>query len=199
MAKPKPPLTPRGPKPLSTRQARFAAEYAVDGNGAAAAVRAGYSAAAAPAIATRLLRYAHVREEVARLAAQNIERAGLSAAIVMEAIRRQVEADVRHLFDANGRLRAIHELSAEDAAMIAGFEAVTRDVTPGEKGPPALVLKVKLAPRDRYVEMAAKHFKLLTEVIRVEDENARVASLLRGRDRVAEAAKRRRGAAGDGA
>ena len=40
---------------LTTKQAKFVAEYLVDGNGAAAAVRAGYSARSAKAIAAENL------------------------------------------------------------------------------------------------------------------------------------------------
>jgi hypothetical protein len=47
------------------------------------------------------------------------------------------------------------------------------------------VLKIKLAPRDRYVEMAAKHFKLLTDVMQVQDVD-RISAIIRsGRDRLA--------------
>jgi phage terminase small subunit len=49
---------------LSARQTRFALEYAVDHNGAAAAARAGYSAKSARDVACRLLRNPEIRELV---------------------------------------------------------------------------------------------------------------------------------------
>lgn len=50
---------------MSPRQARFVAEYAVDGNAAAAARRAGYSPVSARANGPRLLKNAAIREALA--------------------------------------------------------------------------------------------------------------------------------------
>jgi hypothetical protein len=47
--------------------------------------------------------------------------------MTLEAIRRQVAGDVRRLFDAQGRLRPISQLSAEEAALIAGFEVIIKN------------------------------------------------------------------------
>ncbi len=44
------------PQPLTPRQRRFIAEYALDSNATQAAIRAGYSAKTAPQAASRLLR-----------------------------------------------------------------------------------------------------------------------------------------------
>jgi hypothetical protein len=52
----------------------------------------------------------------------------LTAVATKEAVRRQLCSDVRRLFDDKGNLRPIRALSAEDAALIAGFEVVIKNV-----------------------------------------------------------------------
>jgi phage terminase small subunit len=50
--------------PLTARQARFVEEYLIDGNGTAAAIRAGYAAAGAHVTASRTLRDPKVAERI---------------------------------------------------------------------------------------------------------------------------------------
>jgi hypothetical protein len=51
----------------------------------------------------------------------------LSAALTLDAIRRQVVGHIRNLFDADGNLIPITQLRPDDAALIAGFEVVIRN------------------------------------------------------------------------
>jgi phage terminase small subunit len=55
---------------LTPRQAKFVSEYATDFNGTQAAIRAGFSAATASQIASRLLRNVKVAAELVKLKAQ---------------------------------------------------------------------------------------------------------------------------------
>ena len=64
---------------MNTRQRRFAEEYAVDHNGAAAAVRAGYIKTRAKQTAYRLLAHPDVSTLVAKLDAAKREDLGLDA------------------------------------------------------------------------------------------------------------------------
>jgi len=64
---------------MNTRQRRFAEEYAVDHNGAAAAVRAGYTQTRAKQTAYRLLAHADVSTLVAKLDAAKREDLGFDA------------------------------------------------------------------------------------------------------------------------
>lgn len=90
----------------------------------------------------------------------NLQAAQLTRAGVLEAIRRQVHGDVRVLFDEQGRLRPITALTEEQAALIAGFEIIKKNAEAGD-GHMDVVHKVRLKDASRYVEMAAKHFRLL--------------------------------------
>jgi len=56
--------------------------------------------------------------------------------LTKEAIRRHVAADaygdIRRLFDEHGHLRPITSLSAEDAALIAGWEVIIKNAAAGD-------------------------------------------------------------------
>jgi hypothetical protein len=64
--------------------------------------------------------------------------------------------------------------------MIAGVELVLKNPNAGVVD---RVLKIKLVPRARYVEMAAKHFKLLTDVVQATNVDKLNAILEAGRQR----------------
>lgn len=167
---------------MNEKHQRFVAEYLVDLNATQAAVRAGYSPKTARAQGSRLLTNAAIAAAIAAGASKRLERVGLTADVVLEAIRRQVVADVRELFDEQGNLRPITKLTAEQAAMVAGLEVVKRNLTAGD-GEIDTIIKVKLTDRGRYVEMAAKHFGLLIERVEVTDGNAVLARLQAARKR----------------
>src|SRR5262245_5366904 len=114
-------------KPLTPKQERFVAEYLVDLNATQAAIRAGYSAQTANRIASENLSKPDIAEAIAKGKARQLEKAELTAVQTLEAIRRQVCGDVRRLFDAQGQLKPITELSADDAALIAGFEVIVKN------------------------------------------------------------------------
>lgn len=149
---------------LTPKQARFVAEYLKDLNATQAAIRCGYSVRSAGQQGERLLRKAEIASEVARLQSAQLEQTGLTAEAVKDSLRKVITADVRQLFDAQGNVIPIHQLSDEAASLIAGFEVVKRNLTAGD-GATDTILKIKLKDQSRYVEMAAKHFGLLTEKV----------------------------------
>jgi len=123
------------------------------------------------------LRQPEIAAALAKGTARQLAKADLSAVMVLEAIRRQIVGDVRRLFDEAGKLRPIAALSEDEAAMLAGFEVVRKNLTSGD-GHQDTVAKVKLTDRSRYVEMAAKHFKLLHEQIALEGDWDKFAARL---------------------
>ena len=69
---------------MTEKQRRFVEEYAVDGNGKQAAIRAGYSPATAEVQASRLLRDAKVAAAVAEARKARSERTQITADWVLE-------------------------------------------------------------------------------------------------------------------
>lgn len=175
---------------LSEREARFVDAYIGEaaGNGTEAARLAGYkgSASVLKVQASRLLTRANVQAALAERRKAQIASADLSAARVLEELRRLAFSDIGVLFDDAGNLRPLHQLTPEQRACIAGVEVVIKNAKAGD-GQTDTVHKIKVWDKPRSLEMLAKHFALLTEVVRVEDEQGRIATLLAGRKRAAEA------------
>lgn len=131
--------------------------------------------------------------DVARLVAEGqakqLQTAELSAARVLEELRRLAFADPRQLFDARGNLRPINKLSAEDAAWIGGLDVIIANAKAGD-GHMDTIHKVKLLDKTKALDLLARHFGLLKERITLETEDAQIAALLAGRKRVAAARKK---------
>lgn len=168
----------------------FCAEYVKDLDAGAAAARAGYAKGSARQTGAALKKLPDVKAELKRLTTKRLERAELSAERVLEELRRLSFADIRGLFAADGSLKPLHELTAEDAACIASVDIVMKNVTSGD-GKIDRVLKVKTWDKTRSLEMLAKHFALLTEVIKHEGVVTLVDAVAAARARGAELRKAR--------
>ena len=149
---------------LIPKHARFVAEYLKDLNATQAAVRAGYSPKTANQQGPELLVNPGIAAAIAEGTAKQLEQAGIEAVETKRVIGWQVRRDIRKLFDEHGNLRPIHTLTEEEASYIDGIDVVKRNVTSGD-GQMDTVLKLKLANRQGYVEMAAKHFGLLEDKV----------------------------------
>ena len=95
-----------------------------------------------------------------------------------------VYGDIRKLFDGHGNLVPVDQLGEHEATMLAGVEVIIKNAASGD-GHTDTIHKVKWREdQSRYVEMAAKHFALLTDVVRVEGLDECVRRIQeRGRDR----------------
>jgi phage terminase small subunit len=87
---------------------------------------------------------------------------------VLEEMRRLAFSDVTGLFDEQGNLKPIHTLTKEQAAAIASLEVVRRNLASGD-GHTDVVQKLKVWDKTKALEMLAKHFALLTEVVKFPD------------------------------
>lgn len=169
---------------MTPKQELFVLEYRKDLNATKAAIRAGYSKKTASSIGERLLRNVEVKAAIEKATVKQLERAELSAARVLEEMRRLGFSNVKNLFDAEGNLRPIHTLSDEDAACISGIEVVMKNATAGD-GKIDRVLKVKVWDKRATLEMLGKHFALLTEQVHHTASDELLAALDAGRARVA--------------
>lgn len=171
---------------LNDKQARFVAEYLVDLNGTQAAIRAGYSAKTAESQASTLLRNPKISEAVAAGKSKQLDKLDLSAERVLREIAKLSFSNVKTLFDENGNLRPVHLLTDDEAACIASLEVIKKNAEAGD-GKIDTVHKVKVWDKTRSLEMLAKHFALLTEVVKHTTDDDNIAKLLAGRKRAAEA------------
>jgi phage terminase small subunit len=83
-------------KPLPPRQMRFVEEYVKDLNGAAAAIRAGYSSHTARSIASEYLARPDIAEHVERAKATRLSRTHYEADSVLQEMATLAHSDVSH-------------------------------------------------------------------------------------------------------
>ncbi len=120
---------------LPPRQQRFAEEYLNSFNGLQSALKAGYSPKGAEVQAHRLLRDERVASVIDKGRAKAAAKLLMGAEEVTRTYTKLARADVRKLFNEDGKLKAIHELDDDTAACIASFEIRT-ETTKGKRGTP---------------------------------------------------------------
>jgi len=147
---------------MTPKQARFVSEYLIDLNATQAAIRSGYSPKTAQEQGSRLLSNVMVAAAVAAGKSKQLESADLSAARVLEELRRLALVDLRGFFDEHGNLKAISALTADQGAALASFEVIKKNAEAGD-GIVDTVHKFKVWDKPRALEMLAKHFGLLVE------------------------------------
>lgn len=181
-----------GSKKLTAKEQRFIDAYLgnPERNATKAAIEAGYSKHTAGVMGSRLLKKVHIRARIAPKAAKAAAQAELSAVRVLEELRRLSFSSPKSLFDENGNLKPIHLLSDDEAACIASFEVIKKNAEAGD-GKIDVVHKLKVWDKTRSLEMLAKHFALLTDVVKLTTDEENIAKLLAGRKRAAEASRAR--------
>lgn len=154
---------------MTDKQRRFVAEYLIDLNGKQAAIRAGYKPSSAERTASDLLRVPEVSEALAAGKAQQLAKADLSAARVLEEYRRLAFADLRSFFDDQGNLKSMKELTPEQGAVLASFEVIKKNAEAGD-GQIDTVHKIKVWDKTKALQDLAKHFGLLSERLDVHGD-----------------------------
>jgi phage terminase small subunit len=147
-------------KPLSPKQRRFVAEYLKDQNGTQAAIRAGYAPKAAQEQSSDLLSKPMVRAAVDTELAKIQEKAGVNQERILNALLSIAEVDPRKLFNKDGTLKEIHQISDDVASTIASIES---DDVKGH------VRKIKFWDKTRALELLGKHLKMFSEKLELSD------------------------------
>ena len=149
---------------MTPKQTRFVAEYLIDLNASEAAIRAGYSRKTARSIGSELLTNPDISAALAEKQAKQLARADLTAARVLEEMRRLAFFDIADFFDVDGNLKPVTDIPVEARAAIAGLEIARANLDPKDgKKSEEWLHKIKLAPKQASLEMLAKHFGLLIE------------------------------------
>lgn len=153
---------------LSQQQQRFADEYLVDYDGAAAYSRAGYRAAprAAEVNSARLLAVpavqAYLRQRGQRISAK-LE---ISAERTLQELARVAFFDPRQLLAPDGSLKPTNEWSDDVAAAVAGLEiSEVFDRNGDGRAVVGQTKKLRIASKTDALGKLAQHFKLLTDKV----------------------------------
>lgn len=149
----KKPLPKKQPTGAAWKQQRkFCEEYLVDLNGAAAAVRAGYSPKTAKNSASRLLAYPYINDYITKKREKVIEKLEISRERILAEYAKIGFADVREMFDDRGALIPVKDLNDNIAGAITSIE-----VEDGTERNPAVTTKVKLSDKKAALDALFKH------------------------------------------
>ena len=147
---------------MTPKQQRFVAAYLVSLNASDAARQAGYSSKRANQAGHQLLTNSDVSAAIATATAAQLASAGLSAARVLEELRRIALLDPRGFFTRRGRLKPVEALTAEQAGALASLEVVIKNAAAGD-GHTDTIHKIRFWDKVRALEMLAKYFGLIKE------------------------------------
>jgi phage terminase small subunit len=175
---------------MTPKQQRFVEAYLKTGNAAEAyrtAYRSKGSAKRCADEAYRLLQHpdiSRIVEQAEKRKEQSIARAMDRYAITPERILGELAriglSDIRDMFDDNGNLRRLNELSDDAAAAVASVKVVTRNVGDGEV---EYVHEVKRWDKTKALQLLGQHLKLYTDKLEVDVKGDIIERLLRGRER----------------
>jgi len=155
----------------------------VDLDATNAAIRAGYSKKSASSLGYQLLQHPTVRKAIMAGKSQQLAKAALSAAAVLEELRRVAFVNGRDYWTAAGDAKHPHQLSVDEGACLAGFEVLIKNAKAGD-GVTDTIHKFKLWDKVHALEILAKHFRLLVDRVEVVDAGGRVARLVAARKRL---------------
>lgn len=162
---------------LNHRQELFAIEYAKDGNGMQAAIRAGYSENGADVHAFHLLRNPKIAAKIRAIKDKWMERREISAERVIGEIADIAFSDLSDAFDEEGRLLPLRKMPARMRRAIAGIDVEELyEYERGSRTQIGTLKKIRLWPKLGAIEMLAKKFGI------VSDGSLRATATLTGKD-----------------
>lgn len=153
---------------LNRKHALFALEYATDGNGAAAAIRAGYSERTARQTAYRLLTNVYILQAVEAAFSERMERLQITGDDVVRRLVNLAFTDIDAFAeweDGHLTLKDLQEVPVDKRGALAGIEETAQG------------LRIKMADRMPALAILARHLGVLPTVGTREgvQEHARVA------------------------
>jgi phage terminase small subunit len=160
---------------LTDKQAQFVEEYLIDLNATQAAIRAGYSAKTAYSAGERLLRDVEIQKRLTKRAQDRAARTEITQDRVLKELGRLAFLDIRKAFDADGQLKAIHDLDDDTAAAISGIEV--SEITSGENVIGSLK-KIKLSDKKGSLELLGRHLQMWNDKLALMNKDG--SPLLQG-------------------
>lgn len=159
---------------LTEQQDIFCQEYLIDLNGTQAAIRAGYSEHTASEQAARLLGKVIIQDRVNALMQKREKRTEASANRVLEELAKIGLADIRKLFDVDGKMLPPDRWPDEIAASVSSLEIEEKKMQvigfdgEVEEKVTSVLKRVRFWDKTKALEMIGKHLKLFVD--RVEHE-----------------------------
>ena len=152
---------------LTQKQKRFVEEYLIDLNATQAAIRAGYSTATAKDIGCENLAKPNIRDKIDKALAERSKRTGVTADRVIQELAKIAFVNAEDVINfETGGVRA--DADKEDLAVI---QSVKVKEMSSEKGD-STEREVKLADKQRALELLGKHLGMFSNDINVSMKNA---------------------------
>ena len=150
---------------LTAKQKRFVEEYMIDLNGAAAAIRAGYSAKSARQIGAENLTKPDLRARIDEAMAERSRRTGINADVVIRELARiglLNAGKVVNFSDAT-----VKDTAAEDdLAAIATLKVKTSETDQGT----TVEREVKFHDKNKALELLGRHLGMFNDKLQVSGE-----------------------------
>ncbi len=140
---------------LTPKQKRFVAEYLVDLNATAAAIRAGYSKKTAEVIGYENLRKPQIETTINQAMQEREKRTEITQDMVLRETAKLAFFDIRKMFDKNGKPLDISMLDDNTAAALVGLDV--QDVADNDGDYVGFVKKYKMADKIKALELLGKH------------------------------------------
>jgi phage terminase small subunit len=153
---------------LTERQRRFVDYFADHGNGAKAARQAGYSEESAKQIATENLSKPYLVDAIKRRRKELVEEAGVRPDAVLRMIAQVATFDISEIFDDNGRVKEVSEMSDVARRIVAGIETFTVGTRDGSSH--TTTAKIKIPDRLKALELLARHLGLFDDQVTVKGD-----------------------------
>jgi phage terminase small subunit len=151
-------------KKLTLKQKMFVAEYLVDVNATAAALRAGYSKKTAYSIGQENLKKPEIQAALQAKIQKVEQKTDISIERVLKEYARLGFFDPRKLFNDDGSPKGIHELDDDTAAAIAGLDVMEIYEGKGEDRQfVGYLKKYKLADKKGNLDSIGKHLGMFID------------------------------------
>jgi phage terminase small subunit len=161
---------------LTPKQATFVEQYLLDLNATQAAIRAGYSTKTAGQIGEKLLKKAEIESAIDALKAERSARTMIGADRVLIELAKIAFGDVRAIFNADGTMKPLSEISDEAAAMIAALEV--SEIRDRDGVVIGYNKKIRLSDKLRALELLGRHVGLFDQKITVDGDKENPLTVL---------------------
>ena len=116
--------------------------------------------------ASMLLRNSNIKELIGLIADRGFVEARISVTRILENLAARAFFDIRNYYDEYGNLRDLHDLTDEEAAAVDGLVNTIEGYTgKGDEKTPITRQELKMANKDRNLEMLGKYHKLFSDMM----------------------------------
>lgn len=156
-----------------------------DRNGTNAALKAGCKPASAYVTASKWLKMAKVRAELAKRTAKSAKKLEISADWVLERLMRLADYDCRKFYKDDGTLKQVTELDETTAFALVGMEVekLYEHFGKGQAQNTGTVTKIKMADRGSNLERLGRYLKMFTDKVEVSGLDELAERIAKARQR----------------